>query len=111
MIVVCKNCDTRFNLQDDRIPAGGAKVRCSCCSHAFHVGPPRSDASPGRREDTQPAGSEEPSGLAEDSHLENPEFLYEVDDPDDSDEDDAEEGVFGVQSDNLQNGLIQTPYV
>ncbi|MBI9079583.1 MAG: zinc-ribbon domain-containing protein [Pseudodesulfovibrio sp.] len=35
MIVTCPNCQTRYNLPDDKIPAGGAKVKCSKCSHVF----------------------------------------------------------------------------
>jgi len=35
MIVTCPNCDTRYNLPDAKIPAGGAKVKCSKCSQVF----------------------------------------------------------------------------
>ncbi len=37
MIVTCSNCQTKFNLPDDKIPAGGAKVKCSKCAHVFKV--------------------------------------------------------------------------
>ncbi len=37
MIITCEKCDTRFNLDDSRIPADGVKVRCSRCKHAFFV--------------------------------------------------------------------------
>ncbi|BCS88815.1 DUF3426 domain-containing protein [Pseudodesulfovibrio sediminis] len=35
MIVTCPNCETRYNLPDDKVPAGGAKVKCSKCSQIF----------------------------------------------------------------------------
>jgi len=44
VIIVCEQCQTRFQLDAARIPARGAKVRCSRCKHAFHVAHP--DAQP-----------------------------------------------------------------
>ena len=40
MIIVCEQCQTRFQLDDARIPARGARVRCSRCKHAFHIAHP-----------------------------------------------------------------------
>jgi predicted Zn finger-like uncharacterized protein len=40
MIVTCASCLTKFNLEDSKIPARGAKVRCSRCKHVFFVPPP-----------------------------------------------------------------------
>lgn len=40
MVIVCEKCDTRFQLDDSRVPAKGARVRCSRCKHAFFVTPP-----------------------------------------------------------------------
>ncbi|GAB7024542.1 DUF3426 domain-containing protein [Salidesulfovibrio brasiliensis] len=40
MIVTCPNCQTKYNLPEDRIPAGGTKVKCSRCSHVFKADPP-----------------------------------------------------------------------
>jgi len=40
MIITCASCLTKFNLDDSRIPAKGAKVRCSQCQHVFYVVPP-----------------------------------------------------------------------
>jgi predicted Zn finger-like uncharacterized protein len=40
MVIVCQKCQTRFQLDDARIPARGARVRCSRCKHAFVVVPP-----------------------------------------------------------------------
>lgn len=44
MIVTCQECSTSFQLDETRIPASGARVRCSRCKHAFFL--PRPTASP-----------------------------------------------------------------
>jgi len=40
VIVICERCETEFQLDDARVPEGGARVRCSRCKHAFFVQPP-----------------------------------------------------------------------
>lgn len=40
MIITCEQCHTRFHLEDERLPARGARVRCSKCKHAFFVAHP-----------------------------------------------------------------------
>jgi len=45
LIVTCEACTTSFQLDEARIPAGGARVRCSRCKHAFLL-PHPSDSSP-----------------------------------------------------------------
>lgn len=40
MKVSCPNCETKYNLPDDRIAPGGTKVKCSKCKHVFAVTPP-----------------------------------------------------------------------
>lgn len=40
MIVTCASCLTKFRLDDSRISAKGAKVRCSRCQHIFYITPP-----------------------------------------------------------------------
>jgi len=40
VVVVCEKCDTRFYLDDSKVPAKGARVRCSRCKHAFFITPP-----------------------------------------------------------------------
>ncbi|MFK7898425.1 MAG: zinc-ribbon domain-containing protein [Myxococcota bacterium] len=37
MIVTCSECTTSFQLDEARIPATGAQVRCSRCKHAFFL--------------------------------------------------------------------------
>lgn len=39
MIVTCENCQTKFNVPDDKIGAGGRKVRCSSCKHIWVAQP------------------------------------------------------------------------
>lgn len=112
MVVVCKNCETRFNLPDEKIPPGGAKVRCSRCEHAFHVDPPgplEARPSPGRPEDTDTGRPEEPAPFREDSDLEHPEFLFGVDEDDEA-AGKSEEGVLGgAASDDFDLGEIDEP--
>ena len=35
MIIVCPECSTTFNVNADRIPENGTKVRCARCKHIF----------------------------------------------------------------------------
>lgn len=37
MIISCPECSTRFRVDDDKIPAQGAKIRCARCKHIFAV--------------------------------------------------------------------------
>jgi len=37
LIVTCEECTTSFQLDEARIPPGGARVRCSRCKHAFFL--------------------------------------------------------------------------
>ena len=62
MIVTCEACDTRFQLDDERIPPEGVRVRCSCCSHGFFVAAATGDAcsSP----DADPSEREDDLGMA-----------------------------------------------
>lgn len=39
MVITCEQCETRFRLDDARIPDAGVRVRCSRCKHAFFVKP------------------------------------------------------------------------
>jgi predicted Zn finger-like uncharacterized protein len=45
VIVTCEECSTSFQLDDARIPASGARVRCSRCKHAFFLPNPSSSQS------------------------------------------------------------------
>jgi predicted Zn finger-like uncharacterized protein len=37
MTITCPVCLTKFHLDEERIPEGGAKARCSICQHVFQV--------------------------------------------------------------------------
>ena len=43
VIIACEQCNTRFRLDEARLPAKGARVRCSQCKHAFFVRRPGVD--------------------------------------------------------------------
>lgn len=45
MIVTCSECSTSFQLDEARIPATGAQVRCSRCKHAFFLAHPSASQS------------------------------------------------------------------
>ena len=40
MRVACPNCQARYNLDERKLPPGGAKVRCPKCKGAIVVRPP-----------------------------------------------------------------------
>lgn len=40
MILQCERCQTRFRLEESRLPPTGARVRCSRCKHSFFAMPP-----------------------------------------------------------------------
>ena len=40
MIVQCEICQTKFKLDDERVPEKGAKARCSKCQHTFAIEKP-----------------------------------------------------------------------
>jgi predicted Zn finger-like uncharacterized protein len=43
MVIQCSACDTRFKIADDKLKAGGVKVRCSKCQEIFTVMPPEEE--------------------------------------------------------------------
>lgn len=43
MIVACPNCQSKYNLPEDKIAPTGTKVRCAKCQHVFSVTPPSKD--------------------------------------------------------------------
>ena len=46
MIITCRECDSRFVLDDKLIKPAGSKVRCSSCKHVFKVFPEAAAPSP-----------------------------------------------------------------
>ncbi len=47
MIITCEQCQTQFQLDESRMPEGGARVRGARCEHAFFVKPTSEAADPG----------------------------------------------------------------
>ena len=43
MIVACPNCQSKYNLPEDKIAPTGSKVRCARCKHVFTAMPPAKD--------------------------------------------------------------------
>lgn len=43
MLISCEKCSTTYTLDEALIPASGAPVQCTRCSHVFTAYPPRSD--------------------------------------------------------------------
>jgi predicted Zn finger-like uncharacterized protein len=43
MIVACPNCQSKYNLPEEKIASNGSKVRCARCKHVFTVMPPGKD--------------------------------------------------------------------
>jgi predicted Zn finger-like uncharacterized protein len=42
VLITCARCSTQFQLDDERVPVEGIRVRCSICKHAFFVSHPDS---------------------------------------------------------------------
>jgi predicted Zn finger-like uncharacterized protein len=40
MVISCPECSTRFRVDEGKIPAQGARIRCARCKHIFTVTPP-----------------------------------------------------------------------
>jgi Protein of unknown function (DUF3426). len=43
MIVACPECQSKYNLPEEKIAPTGSKVRCARCKHVFNVMPPGKD--------------------------------------------------------------------
>ncbi|MBN1207479.1 MAG: zinc-ribbon domain-containing protein [Myxococcaceae bacterium] len=43
MKVSCPSCQTTYNIDDKRIPPGGAKLKCARCQNTFPIRPPSDD--------------------------------------------------------------------
>src|SRR5262249_39723332 len=47
MIAACPQCGARYRIERDRLPAAGARLRCSRCEAIFRVSPPAPSAAEG----------------------------------------------------------------
>ena len=76
MIIVCPECSTKFNVSSDRIPDGGAKVRCARCKHVFLAKKP--PAPPAATAEITPVTAEAPAAESFDTvGSEEPDFSYD----------------------------------
>jgi len=79
MVISCPECSTRFRVDEGKIPAQGAKIRCARCKHIFAVTPPApepelrieepnlsAEASPSDVPARESAQTEEPSANEDD---------------------------------------------
>jgi len=85
MIIVCPECSTTFNVNSDRIPDGGAKVRCARCQHVFLVEKPLEPEAPvveeieALTEEPAPDSTEKssPDSNFNDQPVDEPDFSYD----------------------------------
>ena len=67
MIVTCERCATQFQLDDERVPEEGVRVRCSRCKHAFFIElPARTEAEKIHRVAQRALADQEIPDVAED---------------------------------------------
>lgn len=114
MIVTCEACTTSFQLDEARIPAGGARVRCSRCKHAFLLphpsdsspdalhriaGETAADAAPGVPRVSEDLSQQSQQGSVPDPDEEDWQFNAEVRVPGDDEPDAGDESDFDAGSD------------
>jgi predicted Zn finger-like uncharacterized protein len=58
VVIACSKCQTRFHVEDARVPEAGVRVRCSKCKHAFFVRPPHAPAEAGVHAAAEAAASD-----------------------------------------------------
>ncbi len=110
MVITCEQCQTRFRVDAQQIPAAGVRVRCSQCQHRFFVEPQdlpvlSDEPEPVVAEDSSPSGAGIAPGT-DDIDFDNPEFLYDPGDEDPSvQEDAAAPEVESDQSDEQAPGV------
>jgi predicted Zn finger-like uncharacterized protein len=117
VIVECSNCQTRFQLDDSRVPLRGIRVRCSRCKEAFfleHPGASEADAvhdvagqvaagaPPDSTQDLPPQSSVHDSGGS--SH-EPDEEDWEFNDDRPGDEDGVDHDYAGEESEGFDDEL------
>jgi len=101
VIVECSKCETRFQLEESRVPAGGIRVRCSRCKEAFHLQHPDADEAVATGSIANGTASEVVPGDLDLEEEENWEFSQ---DPWGDEADDAEPlGTVEVEPDRLED--------
>ena len=116
MIVTCEKCSTSFQLDEARIPASGAQVRCSRCKHAFFLANPsasQSEAADSIAEEAAqdpmssvpPVASDAPAldstsgDAAPDAESDEEDWQFSEEIRNEGDEDQESESDFGVSQD------------
>jgi predicted Zn finger-like uncharacterized protein len=62
MILTCPECATSYFVDEDRIPSGGRKVRCSSCGHRWNALPETASAAAEPPASPEPVAPAEPTG-------------------------------------------------
>ncbi len=103
MIIVCPECSTKFNVSSDRIPDGGAKVRCARCKHVFLAEKP--PEAPEVVEELTPVATEAPVPEPfETADTEESDFSYDRFQELDSSTPDDDDFSFGSESATNESG-------
>jgi predicted Zn finger-like uncharacterized protein len=111
VIVECSNCQTRFQLDDSRVPARGIRVRCSRCKEAFFLENPnasRADSVQDAAENAVSASAapDATQDLGPDSFVaEQPELR----DPDDDEDWEFNEEPTGFDSNDASDTAFMDP--
>lgn len=91
MLIRCPQCGTGFNLPAEKIPAKGAKVKCSACTHTFRVRVEHGEAVFFYKRGEQPTGQTMIGAPSEDG------IFGDLDPPDGSEASDADASTqFGL---------------
>jgi len=106
MIIVCPECSTRFNVNADRIPEGGAKVRCARCKHVFLAEKPL-DQEPQAIEEVE-SFQEEPTADDSPSETTPAEADFSYDKFQELDSDEAKEGDFTFEAEAAEEDFVFT---
>lgn len=77
MIIVCPECSTKFNVDSDRIPDKGTKVRCARCKHVFLVEKPLQPELPVLEEVEISQEETVPDESFSETAAEKPDFSYD----------------------------------
>lgn len=103
MIIACPECSTKFNVDSDRIPDAGAKVRCARCKHVFLAEKPLVQEPPSLEEvETFQAESVSDESFSE-TVAEESDFSYDRFQELDSSSTEEEDFTFGAEAEAAKN--------
>ncbi len=109
MVISCPECSTRFRVDEGKIPAQGAKIRCARCKHIFAVSPPSPEPETLIEEAAPPIGSllQPPDEPEITDELSQPEEANSINDSAESEATETDEG-FGfndIKSPEIGGGV------